>query len=41
MLKVWNKEKNIKNYYNKRHNVNFFLDYSNKFFKIINSLQEK
>jgi hypothetical protein len=36
---LWNKEKNIKNYYNKRYNVKFFfLDYSNKFLKIINSL---
>jgi glycosyltransferase involved in cell wall biosynthesis len=39
MSMVWNKEKNIKNYYNKRYNANFFfLDYSNKFLKIINSL---
>jgi glycosyltransferase involved in cell wall biosynthesis len=39
MSRVWNKEKNIKNYYNKRYNVKFFfLDYSNKFLKIINSL---
>jgi hypothetical protein len=39
MLRVWNKERNIKNYYNKRYNVKLsLLDYSNKFFKIINSL---